>query len=126
MAEDKLPALEEIRERADAASPGPWEADVEHGYDMDDEPFTFDVVTGPDGQMALETLADLRFAAHARTDVPRLLAVVDKVLELTAAPTEEHRDLDGNLEGTVTRMVRCDVLREAITRALTGEENDGG
>jgi hypothetical protein len=55
-----------------------------------------------------------------RTDVPRLLAAVEAALKLTEPTGEVHRDLDGNEERGVVRVVRCDVLRAAITAALAG------
>ena len=77
------------------------------------------------------TLAEIgeRYAA-CPGDVERLLAAVEAALKLAEPTGEVHRDLDGNEEGGVVRVVRCDELREAITAALTGtqrseEENHG-
>lgn len=72
--------LAAIKERVAKASPGPWATDTDHGQDVDGEPFTFDAVVGPDGQMAMETVADLEFAAHAREDVPRLVKALEAAL----------------------------------------------
>lgn len=75
------------------------------------------------------TLTEIRERYAARPgDVERLLAAVDAALKLTEPGSEVHRDLDGNEEGGVVRVVRCDVLREAITAALTGTQpsEDGG
>src|ERR1700734_1724539 len=97
--DDLSAELAAVRERERKASPGPWKADVEHLRDMDDDPFETLAVVGPDGQMVLTELPDLRFAAHARTDVPRLLAAVDKVL----ATAEDWEATASGLDRDVTR-----------------------
>ena len=53
--------------------------------------------------------------------VSALLAAVEAALKLTE-PGETHYDLEGNPEQGVLRVIRADVLREAITSALTGKE----
>lgn len=78
--------LAEIRARHDAATPGPWKIAAERHVDMDNEPFQVTWVEGPDGKFLLGAhvdgrASDTRFAAHARTDVPRLLAALDAVLK---------------------------------------------
>ncbi len=83
--------LREIRERATKATPGPWfvgqavpgilvcsRSDkrniwADEGTD----------ITSPAANMEPE---DAEFAAHARADVPALLAEIDRLLGLTAAP----------------------------------------
>lgn len=63
--------LQEIRDRADKATPGPWEALDYSG-----------VVTGTtcDVRYVPEN-PDAQFIAHARTDVPRLIALVGEMAE---------------------------------------------
>ena len=51
-----------------------------------------------------------------------LLAAVEAVLTLTAETGEVDRDLDGNPEGGVIRVVRCDKIRAVIERELTGKD----
>ena len=66
--------LEEIRGRAGGATPGPWEA--EHcGYDVYETATDYGDVVAECGLR----VADARFIAHARTDVPALLAEVDRL-----------------------------------------------
>lgn len=84
--------LDEIERRARLASPGPWEAWLETrsgtggGSCIDLNPggaedaelyFTYSPVDriSPDPQLD----ADLDFVAHARTDVPRLLAEIRRL-----------------------------------------------
>lgn len=57
---------------------------------------------------------------EAAGDVPRLLAAVEKVLELTD-PAEASTGTYSDPGGPVTPVVRCDMIREAIRSALLGE-----
>ena len=77
------------------------------------------LIDDPDVAFAV---AAKRMAATMR-DFPRLLAALDEVLKLTEQSDEVHRDLDGNPEHGLVRIIRCDVIREAISRALLGEES---
>jgi hypothetical protein len=49
--------------------------------------------------------------------VPRLLAAVDAVLEITKPPAES----DECPKHPLIRVIRCDEIRNAIARAMTGE-----
>jgi hypothetical protein len=86
VADDEITAaLAPIRDREKAATPGPWKVEREHGYDTDGQPWSLPSVTGPDGEDILlggagQPGADLRFTAHAREDVPLLLAAVEALL----------------------------------------------
>lgn len=75
--------LAAIRERADAATPGPWATALEVDHDGQ-----YWVVTPPDGSVLfsvckvghkgeLKTEEDAEFIAHARQDIPALLAHID-------------------------------------------------
>jgi len=80
--------LAAIEERASAATEGPWEAqnlERDHGHrgiywvsvDRPDEIKTVaEVDANDDGIEAIWRMADAEFIAHARTDVPALLALV--------------------------------------------------
>ena len=87
--------LDEIRQREQAATPGPWLADVltDAGNrpvvvlpDPDDDDRA-DLLFAADAPQATED--DAEFVAHAREDVPRLLRVAEAVAGLC-------RDTDGN------------------------------
>lgn len=132
MADDPITAaLTPIRDRERKASPGPWKVRREHGYDMDGDPWSLPSVTA-DGEDILlgfvdQTVADLRFAAHAREDVPCLLAAVEKALSF-------HEGCDEGYGRT-----RCSTCLDAygdraewpcptysaVLAALTGKEADG-
>jgi hypothetical protein len=71
------PEIEEIEARCNAASMGPWLSFVEGRDHMSGSSF---IRTGPPGQHGADieligaTPQDQDFIAHARQDVPRLLA----------------------------------------------------
>lgn len=77
------PDLDEIKKRADAATPGPWEKDLfKDTYirivTRDELPETINGIAGI-GHMEAgpEVEADAEFIAHARQDVPALLAYIE-------------------------------------------------
>lgn len=71
--------LGEIRERCEAASPGPWRSLIEGRDHTSGSSF---IMTGEganrgnDIELGGGTAADQDFIAHARQDVPRLLAEI--------------------------------------------------
>lgn len=74
-----MSALEEIRDRAEAATEGPWWTPSR----MEPAEVFSGTGVGSDVCVATEsTKADAEFIAHARTDVPRLLAALDAVTEV--------------------------------------------
>lgn len=82
-------ALSVIRARVDAATPGPWESERTDPGEHD-QGFLIDRMgAGMASSLVAGTYdhgdraaANAEFIAHARDDVPRLLAVVDAVLAL--------------------------------------------
>lgn len=97
--------LEEIKARADAATPGPWEFEPQE-VEEDDEPCTGAWVpkacpfTYGDGLYYMDD-ANAEFVANARQDVPDLLAeverlksqydeLVDALCRKSWAPRNEH------------------------------------
>ncbi len=140
MADDLIAAeLDAVREYERRATAGPWKAEREHLYDMDDAPFSLPSVTGPDGQEIFggsvdQPGADLRFAARARTDIPRLLAALDAVLERHAPtattrytePCKVHRhDIFGRRDCKDCRKVSrngCETCRDEFGRPAKPED----
>jgi hypothetical protein len=64
---------------------------------------------------------DAEFIAHAREDVRRLLAAVDKVLELANGWNEKFHAQDPYVADVAEPDPRAAELRATITRELTGE-----
>ena len=96
--------IEAIKARADAATPGPWEWQVVHPFMNGDVQVRIAPLGKPkvcDGVMAF---GDVKFIAHARTDVPRLVAALRAVL----VEAETWSDTGAR-------------VRAAITSALGGE-----
>ena len=92
---DPQAVLDEIRQREQSATPGPWLADVL--TDAGNRPVVLlpdpadddqaDILFAADAPQATED--DAEFIAHAREDVPRLLRVAEALAQLC-------RDTDGN------------------------------
>lgn len=74
--------LAEIETRAEAATEGPWKTFCPYGNSSR----TQRVVTGPRGLVVFDdgnsTDTDARFIAHARTDIPALIAEVRRQADL--------------------------------------------
>lgn len=117
-----MSALDDIRARVEAATPGPWKlTDEAHAYYL-----------GSAGYAQVGWL-DALFIAHARTDIPALLAAVDAVLALADMWRErgEHlrdsvkqypEDVRETLEDDAADFLhKSDLVRAAVTRALEGQ-----
>ena len=116
-----------IRATTDAATEGPWRAEPNTGagrvwvqigrqrHDADCEPL-FNVRGGAE---YAQREADAAFIVAARSAMPRLLAAVEAVLELTA----EFNVEDGHYpDPGMPPVSRADRIRAAITRELTRED----
>lgn len=104
--------LDEIRARADAATPGPWSAvpDAEtdrawvstpYDEDLDDVSVVTDFTSTPDAE----------FISHSREDVPALAAALRAVLD----KIERGRTKSGMYVGSIT----CAEIDDAITTHLS-------
>jgi hypothetical protein len=69
--------LAEIQERSNAATPGPWRSFVE-GRDHDSGS-SFIQTSGDDIEFVGATEADQDFMAHARQDIPELIAEIARL-----------------------------------------------
>lgn len=111
--------IEGIRERAAAATPGHWgtHRDLGGTYTVQAQPRTTPTGTENEGDIAAfatdrteaESYANSRFVAHARQDVPALLAVIDhlkekhaEALALAMRRGEEISRLEGQLRATAS------------------------
>ncbi len=154
MSDDLTAELAKLRKTHLEATPGPWGAEEEHGTDIAGEGRSEVRVVGPLDSPApvaatfisrtLETdntEADTAFIVAARTAMPRLVAFVEAVLALAddwdaeAAQASDRSDVANErgetgtfylAAGKTLALDECaDMIREAITTALTGEEAQG-
>ena len=65
------PDIEAIRQRCEAATPGPWAITLDLRLIQDKPQLP--------GQNLFKIMDDLRFIAHARTDIPALLDRLEKL-----------------------------------------------
>ena len=90
--------LNEIEARANAATDGPWATVAEDGAILslvltDENDGLFYGDSGYDAPITTETGDDAEFIAHARTDVPDLVAALRAVLDL-------HREARNDVDRT--------------------------
>ncbi len=69
--------MEAIRQRCDRATPGPWKSYVE-GRDHDSGS-SFIMTSREDIELLGASVADQDFIAHARQDIPQLLAEIERL-----------------------------------------------
>lgn len=112
--------LAEIEARANAATPGPWECEVRHGapsikggpvhnFARGAGRHQILSVVGQDWMRADEPTCNAKFAAHARTDIPALVAAVR---ERDAAKHEAMRCQDDNERLRISLSVAVGLLSE--------------
>ena len=117
--------LDEIRARCEAATKGPWRCEIEtHGCH-----WLFDGLGTVLCYLKWEDADDAEFIAHAREDLPALLAVVEAAAEWLAHERERRKLLnpDGTLDHLamqqIERMLPETVQRErALEAALDALE----
>jgi hypothetical protein len=95
--------LEEIRKRAEAATPGPWRE------------VNLYIESGDANERLAEVCesVDATFIAHAREDVPKLLAEVKRL-------KQENNTLRGNV-ATIEKLTKCADTKDFAKRALNGD-----
>jgi hypothetical protein len=72
--------IEEIKKRCEQATPGPWKSYVEIRERMSGSDFI--QTEGEDIYLSGATIADQAFMAHARQDIPKLVAEVERLRKL--------------------------------------------
>lgn len=116
-----MPDLDAIRQRANAATKGPWYVtpakfgfDVAHGEALDSFGRPLHRLTGSELRL---TRADAEFVAHARQDVPALLDEIERLTERQADRDRIGERLVAALEGAETETRRSNErLRQANAR----------
>ena len=119
--------LATMRGRAEAATEGPWETTASlypdetlHDHVTQSADIENDICETPRTPQGIE---DAEFIAHARTDVPRLLAALEGVLALAYEFVSEITDEIGVEEETMD-MMRDEAakrIRAAVVAALEVE-----
>ena len=72
--------IAEIKGRCAAATPGPWASYVEGREQMSGSDFVR--TAGEDIYLTGATMADQDFIAHARQDIPKLVAEIERLRKL--------------------------------------------
>ncbi|MBT9258174.1 MAG: hypothetical protein KM310_00245 [Clostridiales bacterium] len=104
-----LENLRKIKERCERATPGPWVINLEHERQMMSGRRILPAIEGQNGVMVAPLLApryknayirrhDAEFIAHARTDVPTLVAEVERLRELLRLIQDESETLKQAVE----------------------------
>lgn len=96
--------LDAIKARAEAATPGPWEADASEIYGPGRVWLAESCRLHDDLSYDPQSDRDAAFIAHARTDVPELVAGVESL----------GRQLWGHLHVVCTNDSACDSCRVAF------------
>lgn len=131
--------LAAIKARADAASPGPWTPSVGCYQDPDgDDDCHFGRGPTTIPQSEAQGLADSVFIAHARTDIPALLAALDDARaksEMWKGKYEGYADLadgvtarlKGEAEEARAKLAAALAVVEAVRRFMSPKSStDGG
>lgn len=108
--------LDAIRARVDAATVGPWSvAEQTHGdwFGIQDEWLALGSMFGS---------ADAEFIAHARTDVPALLAEVERLREYVVIAKDAARDASDS-RAVLADTVPAQKVRELANRGTGTDMN---
>jgi hypothetical protein len=123
--DDPSAALAEIRAREQNTVPGPWvvrETSTLWELILGNDRHQRALVRIPKAEVWPGT-ANGEFIAHARTDVPRLLAALEAVLSLAADAEPVERDYGGE---PIWWSLTPEEIREAIARGLGGKGDGDG
>ena len=116
--------IEEIRQRTEAATPGPWKTVTHEEYSTVD----VDEQGGENIAMVGSAIADADFIAHAREDVPYLLSEVDRMnalhkREIIVAGEYAQRVIDLTARAEAAEAER-DAAIEDMTAVLKRDSDD--
>jgi hypothetical protein len=124
MTDDELKAIEA---RANAATPGPWHLAITG----DDDPDRANIEAGAIDVCDNPTNDDATFIAHARTDVPALVAEVRRLrrhsealyelLSLRDVHIEPKNKGDAQVAATLTQIMRHAVLEPEVFERLVDD-----
>ena len=106
--------LEEIRARAEAATPGPWTHE-EYGFGITAKERKLYFTYGCDSQ----TFTDMDFVCHAREDIPALLAEVERLEQDLLELNEANTVLHGAWESQYAELAATQKQLEAAVEDMT-------
>jgi hypothetical protein len=108
-------SLAEIEARANAATDGPWTFQHWGGQNQNGD-FAESILFDSWGESLAEALPDVdgEFIAHARTDVPALVAALQAVL----AQCDRHESIGAFTDYEVGRKYVAGCVRRAIENAI--------
>jgi len=110
--------LAEIEARASAATPGPWVGDSEFGFVSPRGATTAHIIASLDAEGVRDTGgADLAFIAHARTDVPDLVAEVESLRELARGATATALALTAERDALRAQLGPLCAVHDALVEA---------
>lgn len=123
--------LQACRDRAEAATPGPWEMsrrdDVMGGFDYFVEAGPLCVAVAAEDARPTRGMGakrDAAFIAHARTDVPRLLATIDALKERAERSVAIAATASRNFGAEVARADRAEAALAAVCDVLSAHGCD--
>lgn len=109
--------LDAIRARAEGATEGPWEGDGFQDYDVYNNRRIIDLSIYPISNQfrpvasSINNESDAVFIAHARTDIPKLLAALHAIQVECKAEEDDNDTLNLTMVSTYR-------IRQLITEAL--------
>ena len=121
-----MSTLEDIKKRAENASPGPWRFDAERWLESEAPVGEYVIAPGEYSVDVAQPLAvrasDADFIAHSRTDVPKLVAALEavegmtgKLLDASDSPPGQDEFNKGVDQGFA---IAAKAIRSAIEEAL--------
>lgn len=115
--------LAPIRARADAATPGPWRALTtgraggDH-WQVCDQDQSVALIHASDGEDEERREPDAAFIAAARTDVPALLAIIDRLTDALDVAETTIEDANHEVNGLLDSMDESVIADEAERLAV--------
>lgn len=142
--------IDAIKARADAATPGPWEAKCIHVYMGGEGQYRVGPPNRPPSFQGVVSPSDAEFFAHAREDVPALVAEVERqdevirinhdgadyaeqlleqaraeVARLAAANTHLIKNADALAEKLIDLQLRLDAAEGLPVSSVEEADTDG-
>ena len=129
MTDPIIDRLDAIRDRADKATPGPWDFQPWSTFALPSGDYAESILLANaslDGEVARGLLdEDGEFIAHARTDVPALVDALIRVLEMCDRAISFPTPGGEMRQACIAMRETAEIIRDEIAVAL-GVETEGG